>query len=40
VTRTGRAVRATFGSSSKAYQELRDRRSHDAATDDNPETIY
>jgi len=29
-----RAVRATFGSSSKAHQELRDRRGHEAAPDD------
>jgi len=33
-----RAVRATFGSSSKSHQELRDRRGHEAATDDTSET--
>jgi hypothetical protein len=33
-----RAVRATFGSSSKSHQELRDRRGHEAATDDPVET--
>jgi hypothetical protein len=33
-----RAVRATFGSNSKAHQELRDRRGHEVTADDTEDT--